>query len=87
MIVAHLVPAFVVAMSLSELGSMLINNGVGARDKRRREDNFSCKDPAIFCILDGLLLDMIVKESKLDCEKRTLERADSGCGSACERVS
>ena len=64
MIVAHLVPAFVVAMSLSELGSMLINDGVDARDKRRREDNFSCKDPAILCILVGLLLDMMrVKES------------------------
>ena len=66
---------------------MLINDGVGARDKRRREDNFSCKDSAILCILDGFLLDMmIVKESKLDCGKRTLERADSGCDSACERI-
>jgi hypothetical protein len=39
---------------------MLINDGVGARDKRRREDNFSCKDPTILCILDGLLFDMMI---------------------------
>ena len=54
-------------MLLSELESIPINNGVGARDKRRREDNFSCKEPAILrmgLFLDGLSLDMmmIVKE-------------------------
>ena len=32
---------------LSELESMSIDDGVGAGDKRRREDNFPLKDPAI----------------------------------------
>jgi hypothetical protein len=55
-------------MLLSELGSISINDGVGARDKRRREDNFRCKEPAILrmgLFSDGLSLDMmmiIVKE-------------------------
>jgi hypothetical protein len=54
-------------MLLSELESISINDGVGARDKRRREDNFPCKEPAILrmgLFLDGLSLDMmmIVKE-------------------------
>ena len=63
----HLVPAaLVVAMSLSDLRSTSIKDGVGARDKRRREDNFPCKDLAILrmgLFLGGLSLDtMIVKE-------------------------
>ena len=55
-------------MLLSELGSISINDGVGARDKRRREDNFPCKEPFILrmgLFLDGLSFDMmmmIVKE-------------------------
>jgi hypothetical protein len=54
-------------MSLSDLGSTSIKEGVGARDKRRREDNFLCKDLAILRIglfSDRLSLDMmmIVKE-------------------------
>ena len=55
-------------MLLSELGSIPINDDLGARDKRRREDNFPCKEPAILrmgLFLDGLSLDMtmtIVKD-------------------------
>jgi hypothetical protein len=47
-------------MLLSELGSISINDGVGARDKRRE----SCKGLAVLRFLDGLSLDMmmIVKE-------------------------
>jgi hypothetical protein len=54
-------------MLLSELGSISINDGMGVRDKRRREENFPCKEPAILrmgLFLDDLSLDMmiIVKE-------------------------
>jgi hypothetical protein len=54
-------------MLLSELGSISIDGDVGARDERRREENFPCKEPAILrmeFLLNGLSLDMmmIVKE-------------------------
>ena len=39
--VTHFIP-------LSEFESMSIDDGVGARDKRRKEDNFPLKDPATF---------------------------------------
>ena len=66
-LVTHLVPALVVAMSLSELGSTSIDNGMGARDKRRRDDNFPGKDPAILrmdLFLDDLSVDMMIVKDK-----------------------
>ena len=64
-------------MLLSELGSISINDGVGARDKRRREENFPCKEPAILrmgLFLDGLSLDMMMKIVN---EDLTVGRANS----------
>jgi hypothetical protein len=64
----------------SELGLILINDGVGARDERRREDNFPCKEPAILrmgLFLDGLSLDMmmiIVKEGGKSRRRTPLKR-------------
>ena len=43
--------------------SISIDDGEGARDKLRREDNFPLKDPAILCmrlVSDGFLLDMMI---------------------------
>jgi hypothetical protein len=45
------------------LESISIDDGEGARDNLRREDNFPLNDPAILCmrlVLDGLSLDMMI---------------------------
>ena len=52
---------------LSELESISMNDGVGARDEWRREDNFSLKDPAISgmgLVFDGLSLDKMMVRSE-----------------------
>jgi hypothetical protein len=55
-------------MLLSEFGSISINDGVGARDKK------SCKNPAILRIVDGLSLDMMMMIVR---EDLTVGRANS----------
>ena len=54
-LVTHLV-------GLSELESISIDDGVGARDKWRREDNFPLREPATLRmrLVCGLLLDMMI---------------------------
>ena len=52
-------------VGLSELESISIDDGVGVRDKWRKEDNFPLKDPVIFRMrLDsgGLWLEMMIVE-------------------------
>jgi hypothetical protein len=64
-------------MLLSELRSISIDDDVGARDERRREDNFPCKEPAILrmgLFLDDLLLDMMMMIGK---EGLTVGRANA----------
>ena len=49
-------------VGLSELKSISIDDGVGARDKWRREDNFPLKDPAILrmrLVSEGFSLNML----------------------------
>ena len=47
--------------------SVSIDDDVGARDKRKREDNFPLKDPAFLRLLlfsDGLSFDMMFRKEK-----------------------
>jgi hypothetical protein len=53
-------------MPLSDLGSTSSKDGVGAPDKRKREDNFPGKNLAILGFFSGgLSLDMMIS-SQLD---------------------
>jgi hypothetical protein len=50
-------------VGLLEHESISIDNGVGARGKRRRDDSFPLKDPPILrmrSVLDDLSLDMMI---------------------------
>jgi hypothetical protein len=58
--VTHLVPASVVAIELSSVGSTLTGKGVRGRGKLKREDTFPFNDRTVLVIrsrLDGLSLD------------------------------
>ena len=62
-LVTHLV-------GLSELESISIDDGEGARDKWRREDNFPLKDPVILrmrFVSDGFLLEMMIVGWEICC--------------------
>ena len=51
------------SVALSELELISIDGAVGARDERRKDDNFPFTDPAILrmrLVSDGLLLDMMI---------------------------
>ena len=80
----HLVSAFGVAIGLSELESMSIDNGVGARDKLRREESCLFKDLAILpmgLFLDGLSLDMMitVKRTRFNGLPTVIDNAVESC--------
>ena len=54
-----------------ELESISIDDGEGARDKWKREDNFRLKDPVILrmrFVSDGFLLDMMIVRWENCCE-------------------
>ena len=52
------------SVRLSDLESMLIDDGVDTRDKWRREDNFPLKDSASLRMRDDLSLDMMTVRSE-----------------------
>ena len=55
-------------VGLSELESISIVDGVGARDERRREDNFSLKGPVILrmrLVLGTLSLEMLIVKREI----------------------
>ena len=57
-------------VGFSELESISIDSGEGARDKWRREDNFPLKDPVILCmrlVSDGFLLEMMIVGWEICC--------------------